>query len=323
MIKTKKIKKKHLRKRSSSVLDEEENVEETSNLIQEAMEIRKFRKRPEGMETKDLSIGGENQRPIDEEEEKESEQVSKNFSDTGIVSSFKTQTNYMDTEKLMNKYIEDEIRKKRGEKVEKEEEDEEDIQQNTATDEFNNMYEIPENLKIKEKFIKEDNVTTSLSMLTSIQEVDLGIENKLKNIEETEKATKKLEEENKKKKNTIDNLIGVTVAAERFYNAKSNDRRYNHMVKDKDKNKDQESKESDNSKYQREVSRNPIIAKINQANNQNNKFNKNNNSNNSNNKNNNSNNNGSSRNSTGRNYDKRNMATDDIAFERFKKRFRR
>jgi len=41
------------------------------------MEIRKFRKRPEGMETKDLSIGEENQKPIDEGEEKNKEQVSK------------------------------------------------------------------------------------------------------------------------------------------------------------------------------------------------------------------------------------------------------
>lgn len=318
MIKTKKIKKKHLRKRSSTILDEEENVEETSNLIQEAMEIRKFRKRPEGMETKDLSIGEENQKPIEDEEEKDNEQVSKNFSDNGIVSSFKTQTNYMDTEKLMNKYIEDEIRKKRGEKVEKEEE-EDNVEQSTATDDFNSMYEIPENLKVKEKYIKEDNVTTSLSMLTSIQEVDLGIENKLKNIEATEKATKKLEEERKKKKNTVNNLIGVTVAAERFYNAKSNDRKFDRMFTDKDKNKDQESKESENNKSQKEISKNPIIAKINRANNQNYNSNKNNHNHN----NHNNNNNGSSRNSSGRNYDKRSMATDDIAYERFKKRFRR
>ncbi|KAL6631575.1 hepatocellular carcinoma-associated antigen 59-domain-containing protein [Neocallimastix sp. 'constans'] len=314
MIKSKKIKKKHLRKRSSSVLDEEENVEETSNLIQEAMEIRKFRKRPEGMETKDLSIGEENQKPIDEGEEKNKEQVSKNFGDNGIVSSFKTQTNYMDTEKLMNKYIEDEIRKKRGEKIEKEEEIE--VEQSTATDDFNSMYEIPDNLKVKEKYIKEDNVTTSLSMLTSIQEVDLGIENKLKNIEATEKATKKLEEEKKKKKNTVKNLIGVSMAAERFYNAKTNDRRYDRMFYDKNKNKDQNIKDSDDNMSQKEMSKNPIINKINRANNQNYNSNKN--------KHNNNNNDiSSSHNSSGRNYDKRNMATDDIAFERFKKRFRR
>jgi len=310
MIKFKKVKKKNLRKRSSSVLDEEENLDETSNLIQEAMEIRKFRKRPEGMETKELSIGEENQKPVDEEAEN-NEPVSKNFSDTGIVSSFKTQTNYMDTEKLMNKYIEDEIRKNRGENVENEEEEE--IQQSTATDEFNSMYEIPDNLKVKEKYIKEDNVTTSLSMLTSIQEVDLGIENKLKNIEETEKARKKLEDDKKKKKNTVNNLIGVSMAAERFYNAKSNDRRFDRMFSDKDK--DQNSKESDSKSQQgKEISKNPLIAKINKANNANYK---------SNHSNNNNNNNQNNCSGGGRNYDKRNMATDDIAYERFKKRFRK
>jgi len=310
MIKSKKIKKKNLRKRSSSVLDEEENLDETSNLIQEAMEIRKFRKRPDGMETKELSIGEENKNPVEEEEEQK-EQISNPFSDTVIVSSFKTQTNYMDTEKLMNKYIEDEIRKNRGENVEKEEEEEDELQQSTtATDEFNSMYQIPDNLKVKEKYIKEDNVTTSLSMLTSIQEVDLGIENKLKNIEATEKARKKLEEDKKKKKNTVNNLIGVSTASERFYKAKPNDnKRYDRMFSDKEK--DQSSKDSNDNKNQREMSKNPLIAKINRANSHNT------------NKSNSNNNNRSSHGGSGRNYDKRNMATDDIAFERFKKRFRK
>jgi len=311
MIKSKKIKKKNLRKRSSSVLDEDENLDETSNLIQEAMEIRKFRMRPDGMETKELSIGEENKKPVEEEEEQK-EPISNPFSDTVIASSFKTQTNYMDTEKLMNKYIEDEIRKNRGENVEKEEEEEDELQQSTtATDEFNSMYQIPDNLKVKEKYIKEDNVTTSLSMLTSIQEVDLGIENKLKNIEATEKARKKLEEDKKKKKNTVNNLIGVSTASERFYKAKPNDnKRYDRMFSDKDK--DQSSKDSNDNKNQREMSKNPLIAKINRAN-----------SHNTNKSNNNNNNNNRSSHGGGRNYDKRNMATDDIAFERFKKRFRK
>ncbi|ORX45817.1 hypothetical protein BCR36DRAFT_414411 [Piromyces finnis] len=312
MIKSKKIKKKNLRKRSSSVLEEEEeNIEETSNLIQEAMEIRKFRKRPEGMETKELSIGEENKKQVGEEVEA-TEPISKAFSDnSAITSSFKTQTNYMDTEKLMNKYIEDEIRKKRGENIENEEEEE--IQQSTATDEFNSKYEIPENLKVREKYIKEDNVTTSLSMLTSIQEVDLGIENKLKNIEATEKAREKLEKDKKKKKDMVNNLIGVTVAAERFYNAKSNDKRFDRMFSEKDK--EQKNKETDD-KSQREVSKNPLIAKINKMNSHNSGSSNNKSGNGNNNYRSNHNGNG------GRNYDRRNMATDDITYERFKKRFR-
>jgi len=40
------------------------------------MEIRKFRKRPDGMETKELSIGEENKNPVEEEEEQK-EQISK------------------------------------------------------------------------------------------------------------------------------------------------------------------------------------------------------------------------------------------------------
>jgi len=88
------------------------------------------------------------------------------------------------------------------------------------------------------------------------------------------------------------------------------------MFYDKNKNKDQNIKDSDDNMSQKEMSKNPIINKINRANNQNYNSNKN--------KHNNNNNDiSSSHNSSGRNYDKRNMATDDIAFERFKKRFRR
>jgi len=78
-----------------------------------------------------------------------------------------------------------------------------------------------------------------------------------------------------------------------------------------DKEKDQSSKDSNDNKNQREMSKNPLIAKINRANSHNT------------NKSNSNNNNRSSHGGSGRNYDKRNMATDDIAFERFKKRFRK
>lgn len=81
------------------------------------------------------------------------------------------------------------------------------------------LYEIPDHLKVASQPVVEGNVTFSASMLTAIPEVDLGIEYvmgnngfticgftpcfssaKLKNIEDTEKAKRKMMEERAKRK---------------------------------------------------------------------------------------------------------------------------
>lgn len=322
-----KIKKRNFRKRDNLIENEDinEDDDKTSELIQEALEIRKLRRRPDGIEADEL-LKGDDKVKVTEEIIKEKdigkETFSKSFSDenNAIVSSFKTQTNFMDTEKLMNKFIEDEIRKNRGEKIEKTGNDTNKIQ-NKISNDINNIYEIPENLKVEAKPIKEDNVTTSTSMLTTIQEVDLGIENKLKNIEETEQARKILEEEKKKKKVDIKNYVGTSVAAERFYNGRTNNRNFDFY--NKNKRNEKQNNQNNDKQESTQISKNSIIAKINtinssysnqqqnkpsqdrQAHNDQDQRNRGNNMN------------------RPRNYDKRTMATDDIAFERFKKRFRR
>ena len=63
---------------------------------------------------------------------------------------------------------------------------------------------------------QEGNITLSMSMLTDIPEVDLGIETKLRNIEETEKAKRTLfERQEAEKKRVIVDDGGF--AAARFY----------------------------------------------------------------------------------------------------------
>ncbi|KAK4688155.1 hypothetical protein P7C73_g1959, partial [Tremellales sp. Uapishka_1] len=110
---------------------------------------------------------------------------------------FTSQTNALDVDKHMLKYIEEELLKRRGGAVadaaararrgEAPEQDEYDPQAE--------LYQIAERYKLEHLRRKDDeegNVTSSLGMLTGIPEVDLGMDNRLKNIEETEKAKREM-----------------------------------------------------------------------------------------------------------------------------------
>lgn len=88
------------------------------------------------------------------------------------------------------------------------------------------LYHIDERYKIKKRAMEEGSVTSSVAMLTAIPEVDLGIEfvspsvsfrfaprlkalilfrsTRLRNIEDTEKAKRTVEEEKKARRNEHD-----------------------------------------------------------------------------------------------------------------------
>ncbi|GAA5942422.1 telomere length and silencing 1 family protein [Sporobolomyces koalae] len=109
---------------------------------------------------------------------------------------FTGQTNTVDVDKHMMAYIEAELAKKRG------------IdptalaEANKPYDPRDELYKVAEKYKFKdvedkaqgklEKEEEEGNVTLSTGMLMGIPEVDLGIDIKLRNIEETEKAKRAL-----------------------------------------------------------------------------------------------------------------------------------
>ncbi|XVF22229.1 hypothetical protein REPUB_Repub12eG0155500 [Reevesia pubescens] len=85
----------------------------------------------------------------------------------------------------MVKYVEQELAKKRGRNMDDKNEVENDITR--AEDE---LYKIPEHLKVKKRNSEE----SSTQWTTGIAEIQLPIEYKLKNIEETEAAKKLLQE---------------------------------------------------------------------------------------------------------------------------------
>ncbi|GAA6019740.1 hypothetical protein JCM11491_005235 [Sporobolomyces phaffii] len=109
---------------------------------------------------------------------------------------FTGQTNTVDVDKHMMAYIEAELAKKRGE---------DPVALAAAQkpyDPRDELYKVAEKYKFQdvedkakgklEKEEEEGNVTLSTGMLMGIPEVDLGIDTKLKNIEETEKAKRLL-----------------------------------------------------------------------------------------------------------------------------------
>ncbi|CAK9311428.1 unnamed protein product [Citrullus colocynthis] len=105
--------------------------------------------------------------------------------DLVLQDTFAQETAVMVEDPNMLKYIEQELAKKRGRTVETVEGAENDLKQ--AEDE---LYKIPEHLKVKRRNSNE----SSTQWTTGIAEVQLPIEFKLKNIEETEAAKKLLQE---------------------------------------------------------------------------------------------------------------------------------
>ncbi|XP_022146355.1 uncharacterized protein C9orf78 homolog [Momordica charantia] len=105
--------------------------------------------------------------------------------DLVLQDTFAQETAVMVEDPNMLMYIEQELAKKRGRTVEAVEGAENDLKQ--AEDE---LYKIPEHLKVKRRNSNE----SSTQWTTGIAEVQLPIEFKLKNIEETEAAKKLLQE---------------------------------------------------------------------------------------------------------------------------------
>ncbi|KAE8681673.1 GERMIN-LIKE protein 10 [Hibiscus syriacus] len=98
---------------------------------------------------------------------------------------FAQETAFLVEDPNMIKYVEQELAKKRGRNMNEKNEVENDLAR--AEDE---LYKIPEHLKVKKRNSKE----SSTQWTTGIAEVQLPIEFKLRNIEETEAAKKLLQE---------------------------------------------------------------------------------------------------------------------------------
>lgn len=113
---------------------------------------------------------------------------------------FTQQTNTLDVDKHMMAYIEEELQRRRTDAIaagtlESSEPILKGQEAIASLDPRDELYKIAEKYRIQKKPVVEGNVTLSATMLTSIPEVDLGIDNRIRNFEATEKAKRQLTEQ--------------------------------------------------------------------------------------------------------------------------------
>jgi hypothetical protein len=203
---------------SVNASDEEEA--DKSLPLSELLELRKLRKARRGIDVHKLSKGDvkKKKRRVteDESEEKgglragakieedEEEDMDAKARRAVRTNNFTQQTNTLDVDKHMMAYIEENLKIRQ--------------QQDTSesnTEDANDDFALSERWKIEKKAADEGSVTNSLAMLTAIPEVDLGMDTRLKNIEETEKAKRQVAEERKERKKTSNDEEHLV--ATRFY----------------------------------------------------------------------------------------------------------
>ncbi|VDB89941.1 unnamed protein product [Peniophora sp. CBMAI 1063] len=189
------------------------DAEEANLPLHELVELRKLRRQREGIDATKL-IAGETKkrrkrgpdegepgetyglktgvRPAEEAEDDTGDKDAKARRSVRQ-SNFTQQTNALDVDKHMMAYIEENMKKRRlGESSGE-----------AAAGTSKDAAETPDQSDSKRKTLEEGNVTNSASMLTAIPEVDLGMDARLKNIEETEKAKQDMAHERQARKRLV------------------------------------------------------------------------------------------------------------------------
>ncbi|KAL6309850.1 hepatocellular carcinoma-associated antigen 59-domain-containing protein [Sparassis latifolia] len=171
-------------------------------------DVKKKRKRPrEGDEPQGGLRKGADVNDNEEEEEEDAEAKARRVVRTN---NFTQQTNVLDVDKHMMAYIEEHMKLRQGAQEESE-------QDSGPPDPYAELFRVPDRYKVRQEKKEQDegNVTNSLAMLTAIPEVDLGMDTRLKNIEDTEKAKRIIAEERKERKKKTDDE--ERLAGSRFY----------------------------------------------------------------------------------------------------------
>lgn len=201
---------RNFRKRRDSSEEEEEDevTEEVRAKVDEAKELQSLRKRQTGVSVAALLVG--EKLPLDADidddpfklktggvvdmkkvKDRNRDMTEEETSDLSLGTSFSAETNRRDEDADMMKYIETELRKKKG-LVEAE------VQKVKVKNAEDLLYELPENIRVNSA--KKTEEMLSNQMLSGIPEVDLGIDAKIKNIIYTEEAKAKLLAEQRNKK---------------------------------------------------------------------------------------------------------------------------
>ncbi|KAH8984240.1 hepatocellular carcinoma-associated antigen 59-domain-containing protein [Lactarius akahatsu] len=193
---------------SDTASQDAQNEGEAELPVSELLELRKFRRARQGIDAAKLTKGdGKKKRRRKPEEDGDmpegglqpGAQVSEDDSDSEDpgdktakmrravrANNFTQQTNALDVDKHMLAYIEENMRLRRGRAEQEPDSSADAVPSGSAQEDlFSNL---DQRYKVERKPGEEGSVTNSLSMLTAIPEVDLGMDTRLRNIEETEKA---------------------------------------------------------------------------------------------------------------------------------------
>ncbi|KAM4662046.1 splicing factor C9orf78 homolog [Discoglossus pictus] len=236
------------RRRASSPEEDEEDdgvTKEVRMKLEEAKEVQSLRKRQNGVSASALLVGEklpeETTLADDPFKIKSGGMVDmKKLKDRGkekigdeedlnLGTSFSAETNRRDEDADMMKYIETELKKRKG-IVENEEKK---VKPKSAED---CLYELPDNINISSA--KKTEEMLSNQMLSGIPEVDLGIDAKIKNIIQTEDAKARLLAEQQNKKNVKQtsfvptNMAVNYVQHNRFYQEDVNTPMRRHRVEE-------------------------------------------------------------------------------------------
>ncbi|KAJ1930737.1 hypothetical protein IWQ60_000021 [Tieghemiomyces parasiticus] len=184
-------------------------VAETPVSIEDLIELRKFRRRHAGVSadalakapkkcagrkarTGRLGTGLLNETEAAESDDNGGDSDEEPSKAKNILGTFTSQTDIVDVDKHMMNYIETEMKKMKGEATPAD--DDQEIARTSPSNPMDNLYQVPDHLRIKAKPVKEGNALISSAMLTSVPEVQLSIESKMKNMEATAIAKRQLQD---------------------------------------------------------------------------------------------------------------------------------
>ncbi|XP_063067041.1 splicing factor C9orf78 homolog [Engraulis encrasicolus] len=242
---------KHFRRRRNDSSEEEEDEETTSDVrskLDEVKEIQSLRKRQSGVSLTTLNVGEKLPLEADIEDDPfklktggivnmkkvkdRNRDMDEDDNELNLGTSFSAETNRRDEDADMMKYIETELKKKKGVV----EEDEQKVKEKNPED---LLYELPENIRVNSA--KKTEEMLSNQMLSGIPEVDLGIDAKIKNIILTEDAKAKLIEQQKnRKKDNGTSFVPTNIAVNyvqhnRFYHEDHNAPQRRHRREEQEK----------------------------------------------------------------------------------------
>ena len=223
-IQFKSIRKKRPVRRTNSSDEEDDDNAFDKDAFEEILEVQKLRKRTHGVNAVTLASGKKISK-VDElvsndadpfklksggllslDKARMAAEIENDNEEDNIGTQFSKETRVRDEDEEMQKFIEKEMEKRRG----KRQDSDQNEQDKYLTPEEKALLSLPEHLKKSQS--KKSEEMLSSQMLSGIPEIDLGIDEKIRNIEATENAKKQLAQDRNKKNDKASEFVVTNLA---------------------------------------------------------------------------------------------------------------